>query len=1244
MAYVPEDVRLQASFLVSDTTTRAYAFAFPVERADDVAVDLDGAPLDRSRFAVELTPGAPGGRVRLLDGTETPLPAALALGQRIRIYRDTEVLRRTQFGRGGYALGDTAETEARQVHAVLEELTDRLETHRTILTDDAAGFERVLLGHVEQQTKPYARSGGPPIALGDTDFADHVENAVDGDRVSLTDRTLDLQSTDGTPHAIPLPGIDVLLNGRTLHEASSIDFHGTGLTGSVTPDGVIINIPQGGGSGDDTTSGGGGGTPGVPGSAGTTTTHTVLSSVSLALSEAAPDAAVAITTTDFGTWTTWTDLAELPALTAAGLVLLSSTVKGRVTTPPDQGGDRVYGEIGIFHKRGAVETLILETFTYIRNTGNARDSSPPKDPGTNTASQRLAGGAGCWHEGQAGDSYVLKYRLLSQIAARRLEIGTSGTKIQGAYLATTTTDVETQTGVVPTTPSVPGSGGGMGGSGITPEQAQHIITNTAYRLRHRHRADVLRNHALPMEQIPYAQVATGTAWPAAEAGRQMVATLTASDGTVTPAYTFDLSDVYALPDVGQGLLTDANSIEWDLAGGGNDKARLGRRAGNVVFGASQTDDYTLTLVVVEDDAEPWTRRSSSATIPLARQQKADTTRGGYIDAGDYDRIQDAVQETALTAADTLAGTDLEAADAFVLDDDSVASGSPLRRLPLSELDARYARAGTGEAAFVWDRSGYTDGDNGRFPAYKHGTAITGGTIDSTPDVAARWDDGTDSYKLTPAGKLAEVEAAFSGGTWAVAQGTAATTPWVSTTVSATRPTAGAGPGATYTIHQSTPTGPATGDGWVLVRVPLTILYHADRVRLAEGADLAEAVRVALDPARSDVIRLDDDTTYAYYAIRFMPFPADATWRAEVFTPFHLRPGKVEGLTRQGEGQTVFATQYPGVSPARTDTDQLVASATALSPTFDLDTAGNGSGEFHVSLELAMTAQAPGVSFTRGLTASQIRAEDRSRTLSTIVFASDLAEEPDFTTSNLEGLTLFEVPVWAANTRQGRYYLLLVHDGSNEVALYRHWVGEAGSPGLTLSAECRVSFTPAGAAAAAPAPAPTFTTVGPTWFTSSALILTGTAGAIVTTGAWTVSDDAPSGSQALANSTVSYPARPPSDAINGLWFISERAADQAAFDAGTFTEEGRVFRGWGVGVTTSNAPPGVNTYADGYLLSQDGAGGGGIVVRGEVNEQSGRLGFFLLRDTSQIPPAQSATPVSYNAFTRVRVCPAGVFAA
>ena len=146
-----------------------------------------------------------------------------------------------------------------------------------------------------------------------------------------------------------------------------------------------------------------------------------------------------------------------------------------------------------------------------------------------------------------------------------------------------------------------------------------------------------------------------------------------------------------------------------------------------------------------------------------------------------------------------------------------------------------------------------------------------------------------------------------------------------------------------------------------------------------------------------------------------------------------------------------------MSPTRTDADQLVGTATALSPAADLDVAPYQHGEFHVSLELRITQSHTSVSFTPNEASPDD--EDRQFTASITVFASDLAEEPAFTTSNLEGLTLFNVPLYAAATVQGRYYLLLVHDSDNGVALYRHWVGEAGSSPLQMSAEARVSFTP-----------------------------------------------------------------------------------------------------------------------------------------------------------------------------------------
>ena len=165
---------------------------------------------------------------------------------------------------------------------------------------------------------------------------------------------------------------------------------------------------------------------------------------------------------------------------------------------------------------------------------------------------------------------------------------------------------------------------------------------------------------------------------------------------------------------------------------------------------------------------------------------------------------------------------------------------------------------------------------------------------------------------------------------------------------------------------------------------------------------------------------------------------------------------------QIETATLFAEQFPGLTVNRTDTDMGAASAVLLSPEHDLDT--DASGEFHLSLELSV---APVSDVNMGFVRNKANqtAADRQRAFTTVLFASDLLEEDVFTLSGREGLTAFAVPLYSANTLAGTYYLFLVRDSQNRVAVYRWFDGEAGSTGATFTAELRCSFTPRQAAVA-----------------------------------------------------------------------------------------------------------------------------------------------------------------------------------
>ena len=108
-----------------------------------------------------------------------------------------------------------------------------------------------------------------------------------------------------------------------------------------------------------------------------------------------------------------------------------------------------------------------------------------------------------------------------------------------------------------------------------------------------------------------------------------------------------------------------------------------------------------------------------------------------------------------------------------------------------------------------------------------------------------------------------------------------------------------------------------------------------------------------------------------------------------------------------------------------------------------------------------------MAFVRGV--SNAAAEQRNLVLSNIVFASNLAEEDDWSGTTSDGrdngLTIFEVNLYSANTILGTYFMRLAHNSDNQVGVAYNYVGMAGGTGATLTAELRVTFTPSDAPAA-----------------------------------------------------------------------------------------------------------------------------------------------------------------------------------
>ena len=193
-----------------------------------------------------------------------------------------------------------------------------------------------------------------------------------------------------------------------------------------------------------------------------------------------------------------------------------------------------------------------------------------------------------------------------------------------------------------------------------------------------------------------------------------------------------------------------------------------------------------------------------------------------------------------------------------------------------------------------------------------------------------------------------------------------------------------------------------------------------------------------------------------------PVVGNAAGNALVFGEFPSSGGSSSVIT----GNSLYNQSFPGLTLARTDTAVRPAAPTYFSPAFDLDTRGNERGEFHCSLELQIQPVSDvNMGFVNGGTNQT--GSDRQRSLSNIIFSSDVAQESAFVfsaTEALAGVSVFSQPVYSANTYVGDYILLLVHNSDNEVGIYHYWNARAGGTGATITAELRISFTPTDTAA------------------------------------------------------------------------------------------------------------------------------------------------------------------------------------
>ena len=474
---------------------------------------------------------------------------------------------------------------------------------------------------------------------------------------------------------------------------------------------------------------------------------------------------------------------------------------------------------------------------------------------------------------------------------------------------------------------------------------------------------------------------------------------------------FTYAELLAKPiQTNGGQAEIANAIQYSEGGNTYSIAHEGG-SNRWLFAADNIGDYQITI------------KDSPILLNPALLPKVSGTESGILAPAEYARIHAAIDAEHLHDTPQVDNAHIEGTDAILFDDASVSTGSQLREIPFSELDMRWG-AKDKEAA-EWAREGkavpeekFTD----------HQQAVF--------DMVAGDDHWADSTTIT-----------------------------VSFPVAAAAATSANIAGQLYVASQEV--SPRQVNAICAIKVPdAEVPQLADKLRrlsvAAAGGGFSAPVN-GVDWGNA----VTSDGGFTYYAVTVPDAPVGAIVKAEDLTELQLRPSYIDTdqwrRTLLGHLGITFAEQYPGVSPTTTTQDQTPATAELLSPVFDLDEAANQRGEFHISVELTMSGQHSSVSFARDQ--PNPTAEDRKLTFSKIIFASDLLEEDAWAYSSGagtrdNGIVIGRRNVFAASTRQGRYVLLLIRDSNNQVGLYRHWEGVAGSSGLRISAEVRVTFTPA----------------------------------------------------------------------------------------------------------------------------------------------------------------------------------------
>ena len=154
----------------------------------------------------------------------------------------------------------------------------------------------------------------------------------------------------------------------------------------------------------------------------------------------------------------------------------------------------------------------------------------------------------------------------------------------------------------------------------------------------------------------------------------------------------------------------------------------------------------------------------------------------------------------------------------------------------------------------------------------------------------------------------------------------------------------------------------------------------------------------------------------------------------------------------------------GLALTNLNSDVRHSALTLLAPVFDLDTAGNGNGEFHAELTLTVN---PRSANTIGFTSNALGSE-ASRTVTGLAFSTTLAAAAAYvSTSSPGGVILAQASLYNGTTVAGTVILRLGRNAANQVGIFLEYdgAGAAASGNCSIAARLELSFTPSDAPAA-----------------------------------------------------------------------------------------------------------------------------------------------------------------------------------